>query len=202
MALARRIVMAWVRLYTLGLSEAVRSRRIEELESDVWEQGVAGRDRPALPTAAHVLWRVLAGMAADIGWRRTMASRDRSSGSTAHPRLAALLRRVFSCMAGVYSVFAAMAVVAPDPGLVGWSTAEQVTVLLAIALMTLGAVVTVRRSVALSLLCAVPAVLGLAIHARVLANLRMLLVVWVVAVVTAPLRPEGDGAADGGHVVA
>lgn len=68
---AADIARAWTRLYTVGLSEAVRARRAEELESDLWEHEAdrfGERVAPAL-VGVEVLGRMVRGMPADLLWR-------------------------------------------------------------------------------------------------------------------------------------
>jgi hypothetical protein len=64
-----RVVRTWTRLYTCGLPAAVRNRRRAEIESDLWE---SERDREGISSPrsdAHVIARLVRGMAADLTWR-------------------------------------------------------------------------------------------------------------------------------------
>jgi hypothetical protein len=64
---AERIVLAWVRLYTRGLPDAVAADRRDELASDLWEQEVAADGRGG--TGLSMLWRMARGVPADVAWR-------------------------------------------------------------------------------------------------------------------------------------
>ncbi len=68
---ASDIARAWLRFYTFGLPAAVRGRRAQELESDLWEHEA---DRFAGGTGAaiiglEILGRMARGAPADILWR-------------------------------------------------------------------------------------------------------------------------------------
>ena len=65
--LAVSAVRGWTRLYTCGLPPALRDRRRDEIESDLWESCQAGRSDPAL--AWHLWARLIGGLADDLGWR-------------------------------------------------------------------------------------------------------------------------------------
>jgi hypothetical protein len=60
-----------VALYTTGLPGEVKDSRRSEVDSDLWEQrhDAAAIDEPAVTTAGEVLYRLVAGVAADISWR-------------------------------------------------------------------------------------------------------------------------------------
>jgi citrate lyase beta subunit len=63
------LVRTWTWLYTSGLPEQIRERRRLEIESDVWESQRETLDAADIRVAAHVLWRLLFGMADDLHWR-------------------------------------------------------------------------------------------------------------------------------------
>lgn len=69
--IATAVALAWVRIYTLGLPDAVRSRRIEEIHSDTWEQWSDQRDANmgAAEIGAQTLSRLIRGAPADLLWR-------------------------------------------------------------------------------------------------------------------------------------
>lgn len=71
MTLAIALTRSWVRLYTLGLPAALRDARRAEIESDLWEQGYDGESNGHDPqeTGLQVLFRLLAGLPADLAWR-------------------------------------------------------------------------------------------------------------------------------------
>ena len=84
-ALAIGLTRAWVRLYTKGLPPERRETRRAEIDSDLWEQGYDGESNGNDPqeTGLQVLFRLLAGIPADLTWRlqergAAKASRDRS----------------------------------------------------------------------------------------------------------------------------
>lgn len=62
----------WVDRYTAALPDPVADRRRAEIRSDVWEQRAwaATTQAAAVPVAASIVRRVVAGMAADLWWRR------------------------------------------------------------------------------------------------------------------------------------
>jgi hypothetical protein len=70
-ALALAFARAWVRIYSCGLTPAVRDRRRAEIDSDLWEQRHEGqcRCRRAFATAWSVLGRLARGAPADLAWR-------------------------------------------------------------------------------------------------------------------------------------
>ena len=61
---AAAVVRMWTRLYTWRLPDDLRARRIEEVESDLWESQRAGRT-----TALQILARLVLGVPDDLGWR-------------------------------------------------------------------------------------------------------------------------------------
>ncbi len=69
--IASAVALAWVRIYTLGLPDAVRSRRIEEIHSDTWEQWSDQRSAnlSAAAIGAQTLSRLIRGAPADLLWR-------------------------------------------------------------------------------------------------------------------------------------
>ena len=60
------VVRAWTKVYTLGLTTEDRARRQQEIESDLWE---SLHDPEESPSAWRLLWRLIAGMPDDLGWR-------------------------------------------------------------------------------------------------------------------------------------
>lgn len=66
-----RLVMAWARLYTRGLSENARRHRLAELETDIHEHVADARAEGYKPEqiAFQILTRFLVGLHADISWR-------------------------------------------------------------------------------------------------------------------------------------
>ena len=68
---AAGLVRLWVRLYTRGLPAEVAARRVDEIESDVWDQieeaSLAGQSPREMN--AEILLRLLAGIPADLAWR-------------------------------------------------------------------------------------------------------------------------------------
>jgi hypothetical protein len=59
-----------VRVYTVGLPTRIRTERIAEIISDLWEQatvgGISGENTSA--AAAHIFGRTVLGMSADVVW--------------------------------------------------------------------------------------------------------------------------------------
>jgi hypothetical protein len=68
---AAALVSWWVATYTRQLSGEIGERRRAEIASDLWEHRSAGRqDRTAaILVAWSILWRMAAGMPADLRWR-------------------------------------------------------------------------------------------------------------------------------------
>jgi len=67
-----RAVLVWARVYTRGLPPTTRDQRSAEIMSDLWEHraAAAGSRGVSLEIAA----RSIAGVPADLSWRRTAAS--------------------------------------------------------------------------------------------------------------------------------
>jgi hypothetical protein len=68
--ISRRLVLAWVRIYTAGLPEPVPNSRRDELTSDTWEEMRAGGEQ----AAASLFARCLLGVPADLAWRVEQAN--------------------------------------------------------------------------------------------------------------------------------
>jgi hypothetical protein len=84
-ALASRLTQRWVRAYTVHLDPALRDTRRAELASDLWEHEAAAR-RMGLGSVrinAQILRRLLAGISADLSWRRQQ--RDATPAFTTPP---------------------------------------------------------------------------------------------------------------------
>jgi hypothetical protein len=58
---------AWTHFYTCGLPDALRDRRLAEVESDLWESHADAESDARL--AADIAGRLLRGIADDVGWR-------------------------------------------------------------------------------------------------------------------------------------
>ena len=71
-ALAARLTQRWVRAYTAHLDPARRDTRRAELASDLWEHEADARRMGlgSLRMNAQMLRRLLAGIPADLSWRR------------------------------------------------------------------------------------------------------------------------------------
>lgn len=69
--LAAGFVRWWVRLYTLGLPSDERRARLEEIESDIWEQSEFGRivGSPHKTTTVQICTRFILGIPMDLSWR-------------------------------------------------------------------------------------------------------------------------------------
>ena len=65
------IAKRWVAIYTGGLPDGARERRVEQIESDVWEhqQERLQEGQPESQTGLEILGRTVRGMAADVLWR-------------------------------------------------------------------------------------------------------------------------------------
>jgi hypothetical protein len=71
-SLASRLTRRWVRVYTAHLEQAVRDTRRAELASDTWEHEADARRMGvgSLRVNGQMLRRLLAGIPADLLWRR------------------------------------------------------------------------------------------------------------------------------------
>ncbi len=91
LALVVGVALGWVRLYTRGLAEETRDRRITELASDLWEHERDAGDHDATDAsrALAIVGRTLRGIPADLSWRLERRTGLLSRRWPAHP----LLRR-------------------------------------------------------------------------------------------------------------
>lgn len=108
------LVRLWTRVYTYGLSPAVRDDRRAEIESDLWEfqrergEAIDARD------AAHLLARLIIGVADDLSWSLENifhGNHAQATASSGIPREASVRLSAFSC-ALVFHVVAGVALVA------------------------------------------------------------------------------------------
>jgi hypothetical protein len=82
------LARGWTATYTRGLPRECRVERIEEIDSDLWDQRrFAERERqPVAGTAAEVFARTVLGMPADVLWRietgSTLAAHRRNTVNT------------------------------------------------------------------------------------------------------------------------
>ena len=98
-AFASRMTQRWVRAYTAHLDPARRDTRRAELASDLWEHEADARRTGlgSLRMNAQMLRRLLAGIPADLSWRRQPSEPRpvrRASASCSHRSLAISARRV------------------------------------------------------------------------------------------------------------
>ena len=84
LALAVALTGSWTALYTRGLPPDLRSRRRDEIESDLWEQRrLDDFERTATAgTAVQVLLRLVLGAPADLIWRIEAGANARSGKAT------------------------------------------------------------------------------------------------------------------------
>ena len=103
--LVRWFVLAWVRLYTVGLPAQIRRDRRSEIESDIWEQAHAdlGSGRFAELSALSIGLRALLGMRADLAWSTDVALANPVS------TIGMRLRGAYLTLAPGYVLFAAVA---------------------------------------------------------------------------------------------
>ncbi len=71
--IAVRIVRGWTRLYTWRLPATVRTARLAEIESDLWEFQHDASSGSATARGWHVLLRLVAGLPDDLCWRLEQA---------------------------------------------------------------------------------------------------------------------------------
>jgi hypothetical protein len=69
MTLAVAVVRTWTRAYTWGMPSVWAEQRRAEIESDLWEQQQDPNGGRGLAPAAHILVRLVAGIADDFNWR-------------------------------------------------------------------------------------------------------------------------------------
>ena len=67
-----RMTLAWVRTYTRGIPDPIRDERRSELESDLWEHRATAKHAGigVRATSFSIAARALAGISADLAWRR------------------------------------------------------------------------------------------------------------------------------------
>jgi len=117
LALAVALTRSWTALYTRGLPPDLRSRRRDEIESDLWEQRRLDdfERTPAADTAVEVLLRLVLGAPADLIWRIEAGANARSGKGTQMTEskmmrgffFAALAVAILPAAAGVGAVFGA-----------------------------------------------------------------------------------------------
>ena len=75
-ALAARLTQRWVRAYTAHLDPARRDTRRAELASDLWEHEADAKRRGlgSIRVNAQMVRRLVAGIPADLSWRRQPAT--------------------------------------------------------------------------------------------------------------------------------
>jgi hypothetical protein len=68
---ASALVVGWAAMYTRRLPRELARARCDELVSDLWEQRADAAEHGGSPvgTAAAIVWRMLAGIPADLVWR-------------------------------------------------------------------------------------------------------------------------------------
>lgn len=75
-----RLVRWWVRCYSLGLPVEERCARLNEIESDLWEQSEFARrsHTSANRASLHILARFLLGIPMDVSWRLSRPGAERT----------------------------------------------------------------------------------------------------------------------------
>lgn len=70
--LASKVVRGWVRVYTSRLAPPLRERRLDEIESDLWEhrREAKAAGLGSTQTGIEIVGRWLLGIPADLAWRR------------------------------------------------------------------------------------------------------------------------------------
>jgi hypothetical protein len=81
--LGERTTRAWVSTYTKRLPSELRHDRTAEIDSDLWEHRLEASARGASPrrTSIEMAHRVIAGVPADLAWRRTRLREQRRARS-------------------------------------------------------------------------------------------------------------------------
>ncbi|MGH9032902.1 MAG: hypothetical protein ACRDZV_12310 [Acidimicrobiia bacterium] len=113
---AERFTRRWVRSYTRGLSDEVRTARCEEIDSDLHEHRTTGAH------GAAIVGRTLRGVAADVSWRRE----ERRAVEAINGRLTGVRAlwatatqawfAPFAVLIGVFNVLMAVAVFVEEDG--------------------------------------------------------------------------------------
>lgn len=69
--LVARVALVWVRMYTFGVLEQDRLRRLGQVESDIWEHRAERQNDHASPwmIELEILGRTVRGLADDMFWR-------------------------------------------------------------------------------------------------------------------------------------
>lgn len=107
---AAAAVRAWARLYTWRLEPAVRLRRLEEIDSDLWESQHDAVERRAGPV--HLILRLLTGIPDDLFWRL-----DQRHAAEGRQRLGAALALGAAGAVALWLVIASMSARVPSlPG--------------------------------------------------------------------------------------
>lgn len=110
-----RLALRWVDRYTAALPSDVAEQRRAEIRSDLWEHR-AWAERAGhgdLATAAAIVWRVMAGIPADLRWRRDqLVAAGTSVRAEGQPSRASVRHNWWIVLAGVLAVFQ---LVAPGP---------------------------------------------------------------------------------------
>lgn len=97
--------VAWTRVYTRGLPDALRARREAEIRSDLFEHVHAASHADTDPTRVglEVLVRVLTGLPADLAWRWGSLN-GRHVGVPISRRLMTMIARIFTAAGAAATV--------------------------------------------------------------------------------------------------
>jgi hypothetical protein len=111
MKFARALALGWARLYTAGLTDQLRQRRLAEIESDVWEFE-HDPDRPRF-AAAHLLLRLILGIQHDVSWRiehRAPGLASEPIVLSGTPRHPIIVTSAFTCSLSLHVVAGAVVI--------------------------------------------------------------------------------------------
>lgn len=102
--LAVAATRSWSTAYTSGLSESLRTIRLAEIESDLWEHQdwARGEGEATVDTGFEILSRLVLGIPADITWRHATKVSGLAPASKTGAKQ--MLNRLFAAIATVLTI--------------------------------------------------------------------------------------------------
>ncbi len=97
---ATALVLAWVRIYSLGLPADVRDSRLNEMKSHLWEQEADSRKSGYSPdlTAVQIALQLILGLPQDFTWRVGMSRTLMARRQRSEVDWGSIDARLFSCV--------------------------------------------------------------------------------------------------------
>jgi hypothetical protein len=140
-----RITLAWVRSYTRGIPDQLRDARRSELESDLWEHHATARraGAGANATSISIAARALAGVPADLTWRRATKGALMSAQTTTVDGRGwiGMTTDILAATMGGFAALGGLGAMIGDADSAGWGALLLVTGLVLLA----GAYLRTRR---------------------------------------------------------